>query len=293
MTTKVPAAEINVPDITQYVAMLSRHSTKASSDMYVLSSAQIEFYRRNQYLKCPNLLPCLAISPHLMQSYIDEIAQWEVPAHGECKWLIHFEVGADGVSKQLCRAENFVNFHEPLSDFCRGQAMISIISSLFDEPAHLFKEKINFKMPNGAGFATHQDSPAYISLAKSHITALVAVDAFTQQNGCLQVAPGVWEAGQVPLTAGGIVTPEAEAGMRFVSLACSPGDVVFFSGYIPHRSDKNSSSASRRGLFLTYNPASEGDFHKVYYEAKHSGLNGFDGGTAISFQDDFLGKIVE
>jgi len=36
-----------------------------------------------------------------------------------------------------------------------------------------------------------QDSPAYIGLAEDHISVMVAVDAATEQNGCLQVR-GVW-----------------------------------------------------------------------------------------------------
>jgi hypothetical protein len=35
-----------------------------------------------------------------------------------------------------------------------------IASQLFEEEAVLFKEKINFKLPGGCGFAAHQDTPA-------------------------------------------------------------------------------------------------------------------------------------
>lgn len=63
----------------------------------------------------------------------------------------------------------------------------------------LFKEKINFKLPGGGGFLAHQDSVAYIGLAKQHISAMVAVDAAVEENGCLFVAPGRWSEGQVRL----------------------------------------------------------------------------------------------
>jgi len=61
----------------------------------------------------------------------------------------------------------------------------------------------------------------------------------------------------VPLTPQGIVTPEAEAQMSFIPVPCTAGDVLFFNGYIPHRSNPNLSSCNRRAVFLTYNPLSQ------------------------------------
>jgi hypothetical protein len=66
-----------------------------------------------------------------------------------------------------------------------------------------------------------------------------------------------------------------------------------FSGYTPHRSGPNNSTKSRRAMFLTYNPLSQGDYHEQYYAAKHAGAQGFDGTHAISFQQDFNGVIVD
>jgi hypothetical protein len=97
----------------------------------------------------------------------------------------------------------------------------------------------------------------------------------------------------VPLTPAGIVTPEAEATMAFQPVPCSAGDVLFFNGYLPHRSNPNHSAHNRRAVFLTYNPLSQGDHHAAYYAAKHANVNGFDGAHTISFQGDFQGKIVD
>ena len=280
---------ISVPDIATYHSLMEKHRSGGAENEYFLSQPQIEHYRRNQWLKVPNLVGRLGQSPAALSAWIDEISRWE--PHVEGKWLIHFELVGD--RKQLCRAENFVDFHSQLDIFCRG-GLRAMVGSLFDQEAVLFKEKINFKLPGGAGFAAHQDSPAYIGLADHHISVLVAVDEFTGENGCLQVAQGgVWEKGQVALTADGIVTPEAEAGMSWRPLECRPGDVVLFSGYLPHRSESNTTASSRRGLFLTYNPRSEGDFHSEYYRAKHSGALGFSSGAKISFQNDFKGVVVD
>jgi ectoine hydroxylase-related dioxygenase (phytanoyl-CoA dioxygenase family) len=123
---------------------------------------------------------------------------------------------------------------------------------------------------------------------------MVAVDPSNESNGCLQVASGVWnKSSTVPLTSTGVITRDAENSMSFVNVQCDPGDVVFFNGYIPHRSNANTSATTRRALFLTYNPKSQGDHHADYYLAKHAGRRGFDGAKAISFQGDFQGKIID
>ena len=291
--------DISVPDIATYRSLMEKHSSRSGEGQgqrqgggendYFLSQPQIEHYRRNQWLKVPNLVGRLGQSPAALSAWIEDISRWE--PHVEGKWLIHFELVGD--KKQLCRAENFVDFHSQLDRFCRG-GLRALVGSLFEQEAVLFKEKINFKLPGGAGFAAHQDSPAYIGLADRHISVLVAVDEFTEANGCLQVAQGGgWEKGQVALTTDGVVTPEAEAGMTWRPLECHPGDVVLFSGYLPHRSESNTTASSRRGLFLTYNPRSEGDLHAEYYRAKHDGALGFSSGAKISFQNDFKGVVVD
>ena len=74
------------------------------------------------------------------------------------------------------------------------------------------------------------DSVAYIGLAERHMSVMVAVDAATEENGCLFVSPGVWGKGQVPLTNAGTLDPEYEENINFIPLPCVPGDVIIFSG---------------------------------------------------------------
>ena len=70
--------------------------------------------------------------------------------------------------------------------------MAQAVSELFGEPAVLFKDKINFKLPGGDGFAAHQDAQAgWDVYAPLHITAMIAIDATTAENGSLEMLPGV------------------------------------------------------------------------------------------------------
>jgi 2-aminoethylphosphonate dioxygenase len=142
------------------------------------------------------------------------------------------------------------------------------VDALFGEPAVLFKDKINFKMAGGDGFKPHQDQQAgWSTYAKLFVTALVAVDPATAQNGCLELAPGHHRRGLIgrewtPLT-------DAEmADMRFVACPAAPGDAVFFDSYVPHRSGPNLTGEPRRVLYVTYNRQSEGDHRARYYGDK-------------------------
>ena len=134
----------------------------------------------------------------------------------------------------------------------------------------LFKEKINFKMPGGAGFEPHQDQQAGWSVfAPMFVTALVCIDPATLENGCLEMADAPRFAGLIgeewtPLTA------EEMAGFALVPVPTEPGDVLFFDSYAPHASKPNLTAAQRRILYLTYNEASYGDHRAQYFADKRA-----------------------
>lgn len=130
-------------------------------------------------------------------------------------------------------------------------------------------------------------------MAENFLSCMVSIDAATIDNGCLEVSSGKYVKNQIPLTDQGIIEPVAEENMIFQYVTCMPGDIVLFDGYLPHRSNTNITETQRRAIFLTYNPASEGDHHEPYYAAKHSGHSGFNSNATISFQGDFQGVIVE
>lgn len=291
---KVPGAD--VPNFHFYVSLLKKHcqSSLDSKKEYLLSPSQVAFYQENQYLKIPNLLKFHNIDVDDLSNWIDDISKWDPKSND---WIIQFEESVDNhmgstKRKQLARAENFVNFHADMNRL-NVDIISKVVSTLFGEQAVLFKEKINFKLPGGGGFLCHQDTVAYIGLAERHISVMVAIDAATEENGCLLIAPGQWKKDDLPLTAQGTVTSEAEATLDFIPITTTPSDVFIFSGYLPHKSGKNMSSRPRRAMFLTYNPKSEGDHHTEYYRAKHEGKEGFAKEGQLSFITDFTGKIVE
>ncbi len=104
------------------------------------------------------------------------------------------------------------------------------VSELMNETAVLFKEKINFKLPGGSGFAAHQDAPAFISFGQRyHVTVLVTVDASDQSNGGLEFAAPVPVYQTLPQNADGTVADHLETAMNWRPLDLPAGSIVFFA----------------------------------------------------------------
>jgi ectoine hydroxylase-related dioxygenase (phytanoyl-CoA dioxygenase family) len=168
----------------------------------------------------------------------------------------------------LQRIEDLTAFHAGFrSLYCDGR-LIDAVSKLFGERALLFKDKINFKLPGGQGFKAHQDVQAgWHVYARYFISTLVSIDRSTEENGCIEMAPGWHDRGLI----GEEWTPLDEAStsqMGFEMLPTNPGDVVFFDCFVPHRSGDNRTSEPRRVLYVSYNRASEGDHRVAYYADK-------------------------
>ena len=180
-------------------------------------------------------------------------------------WVFHEKSRRDG-SDLVSRIENITPFHEGFHSLT--EALKVPVSQLLNEPAILFKEKINFKMPGGGGFAPHQDSQAgWDAYADFYISALVSIDSATLENGCLQIARGHHKSGLK--TSWEPLTEKDMVGMSFEPVPTEPGDIVFFDCYAPHASEANLSDDIRRIYYATYNRLSAGDHMATYYADKH------------------------
>jgi hypothetical protein len=176
----------------------------------------------------------------------------------------------DPNTRVIQRIEDFCPHHPGFDALIRGGGLQLAVEQLLGGPAVLFKDKINFKMPGGGGFAAHQDQQAgWSAYAPLFVTAMVSIDAATIENGCLEIAAAPRQTGLIgrewaPLT------PEDMIDFALVPVPTLPGDVLFFDSYVPHASKPNLSGGRRRILYLTYNRASDGDHRARYYADKRS-----------------------
>ncbi len=222
--------------------------------------------------------------------WIDELAEW---ADRNGPGLHHRELTPNGPA--LARSEHFLESHDRLRSVILDGAVPAVLEQLFGEPAVLFKEKINYKRPGGAGFAPHQDATAY-RFVDHHISCMIPVDPATVESGTLYFAPG-HSAGRMPTTSGGRIEPTHVQELDWRAIEAMPGDVIFFDSYTPHYSGSNESDRSRRVMYLTYNARSKGDHRADYYADKlreFATEGGSFGGRRVrmSINDDFLGLPV-
>ena len=116
------------------------------------------------------------------------------------------------------------------------------------------------KGPGMPGQAWHQDERFIPTRDRSLIGVWIALDDATVANGCLEVIPGSHRAGYIhpfrPHGQPGEFDPTDEAygfdDSDTVMVEVSAGTVVFFNGYLLHRSQRNRSDGYRRALVNHY-----------------------------------------
>jgi len=223
-----------------------------------------------------------------LRRWIDEVAAWPDDA-GD--WLHHRELTDDG--PRLCRSENFTPFHDGLRALLTTGPMLDTASALLGEPAVLYKEKVNYKLPGGAGYAPHQDAPAYPFVA-AHVSCMIAVDDATVDNGCLEVVSGR-HYDVLPMDDVGCVRADVVEQLDWAAVEVRAGETLWFHSRTPHRSGPNTSTTARRALYPTYNALSEGDLREDYYCEKLAEFAKRSAGgshTGVSLIGDFQGRPV-
>jgi len=168
----------------------------------------------------------------------------------------------------LSRIEKFAEFHADLGALVRSPRVVEPVADLLGEEAVLFKDKINFKLPGGGGFAPHQDiQPGWDRYASYFISVMIAIDPNTIENGCLELAAGHHARGLIGRRWEPLEGRELD-GVEFIAYPMAPGDAVFFDCFTPHESKPNLTDHPRRNIYLTYNRASEGDHRARYFADK-------------------------
>jgi len=175
------------------------------------------------------------------------------------KWEPDFPEVVQGV-------EPFAHISPVLDKWARDPRLWNPSKDVIGQDAiDLFTEKLTMKRAHTGGtIVLHQDYPYWRPMTKvAHkiMTALIYLDDATMANGCLEVVPGSHRDGMVPerITNEGFGANEMDPARydtgALIPVEAPAGTVVFFGGFLVHRSLPNRSAQDRRALLYSYQPA--------------------------------------
>ena len=250
---------LEVPNERNYQAMMKRNLTNPISDTELSSWNQRGFLHITGWFDEEEMSQ--------IRDVTEDIERWpEVSG----KWMKYYEIDKDH-KRKLCRIENFLQNSPVFDSLCRSTGTLNLMSTLMEEPAELYKEKINFKLSGGQGFRAHQDAPAFSTFDQHfHITLMLSIDTTNEENGCLEIAQGARLQELLEMNPDLTLHQDVIDSMAWAPIQTEPGDLVLFDSYLPHRSGPNQSRVSRRILYATYNRKSEGNWRDAYFEAKRN-----------------------
>jgi len=160
--------------------------------------------------------------------------------------------------------------------FSRGRRIVDACEQLLGGEVYHYHSKMMLKEPKvGGAWEWHQDYGYWYQngcLLPDMLSALIAVDRATKENGCLQLLKGSHRMGRVEHGRFGDQTgadPErvAEASKRLelVYFEAEPGDVLFFHANTLHSSAPNTSPNPRWSLICCYNTRENNPYKESHH----------------------------
>ena len=229
----------------------------------VLSDAQVAFFVENGYLVVEGLVTDDEVEA--LRSDTVHLARGGYP----CENLqpLPAELTDDEVLRQiLCIHQP--HFVSPVIEaFVRQEKICGALSQItaahlpfWDGSVKCMQSMLFVKPPTFQGQAWHQDEIYIPTRDRSLIGAWTALDDATIENGCLWVIPGSHKAGYLYPQRDHNDTEEHDFGQQSygfdeslaVPVEVPVGSVVFFNGYLLHKSLKNRSQIFRRVLVNHY-----------------------------------------
>ncbi len=224
---------------------------------YQLSEAEFQFYHREGYLIIRELFPPMEIGFLAIEcGRLAGLKALKQSNNIRCRWQDHFQTGE-------CLFETFdpvIDLSPICEQVARDPRLIGVISQLYGEQAHSFKDKLIFKPPGAKGHTLHQDSIRWPNFPRSFVTAAVAIDPCNQRKGATEVFARVHQRGYLSPEYGEYraCPPDSVDESAGIFLELEPGDVAIYGCFVPHRSAPNKSDHWLRLLYLSYNADSGG-----------------------------------
>ena len=221
-----------------------------------LSPEQVASYRDNGFLVVKGLVSPAEVEA--IRADALKVCRGEYPSENLPPVLPETPDEA-ALSQYLC-------IHHPhrISPFMREvvahRGVAEVLSQIVAPNVKCMQSMLFIKPPKFPGQAWHQDEIYIPTRDRSLTGGWIALDDVTVENGCLYVLPGSHRDGYLYSQHDHNNPAEfdfAQESYGFdesaeIPVECSAGDVVFFNGYLLHRSRKNRSAEYRRVLVNHY-----------------------------------------
>jgi ectoine hydroxylase-related dioxygenase (phytanoyl-CoA dioxygenase family) len=157
--------------------------------------------------------------------------------------------------------------YRPLYDLCTTPRLLDAVEALLGPDLVLLYCHILNKKPGGLRVAWHQDGPYWHRIEpKIAVTAWIALDDATIENGCMRVIPGSHQGhrdeGQRLVDTPDLIQarpyelpPEVVDESRAVPLLMRRGDLSLHDSYLFHSSEPNRTHTRRAAVTIRYVPA--------------------------------------
>ncbi len=217
-----------------------------------------DFYEENGYLVVPDALS---------EKELDELRTEATSiCRGERGDVKGFMPGAEGESEEeTLRRYLCIHFPNKISETMHGYLgtpkMVEVLTEIIGPDVKCMQSMLFIKATGKPGQAWHQDEDFIPTRDNSLVGGWIAMDDATIENGCLWVIPGshkpgvLWPLEQQQDTrfdctgeSTGFPYTDADA----VPVEVKAGSIVFFNGYLLHRSFPNRAQSGYRRVLVNH-----------------------------------------
>jgi phytanoyl-CoA hydroxylase len=222
-----------------------------------IKAADVGFYHENGYLVVPGLVS--ADEVEVLRDDATKVCRGIEYPHQRLPPAAAIESDEEVMARYLC-------IHQPhkispvlLESGVKHAGMAAALARLIGPDVKCMQSILFIKPPGFQGQGWHQDEVYIPTRDRSLIGGWIALDDATQENGCLWVLPGSnkgilheQRSHDNPDEFDGTGESYGFDPSGEIPVEVKAGDVVFFNGYLLHRSFKNRSTAYRRVLVNHY-----------------------------------------
>ncbi len=267
-----------------------------------LGEESTRFFQENGYLVLTG-----AVSEEERRALIDEAAAICRGRRGELGGAVPKLEGADGMSDDEV-LKHFLCIHQPhkvsetIHRFLSHKGNVEVLTRVIGPNVKCMQSMLFIKAAGKAGQAWHQDEDYIPTRDRSLCGAWIAIDDAVIENGCLWVIPGSHKRGvlypQYPhndkrfdcaLEAYGFPYTEKDE----VPVEVPAGSIVFFNGYLLHRSLPNRSEKGYRRVLVNHYMSAESLLPWRHKEGVSVAKNDFRDIVMVAGEDPYAYKGCE